>query len=608
MGNYALEIMPYGRPSFTIDLVEGVHKGLLFDRIGELSNSTQNIYSDSEYKFRIICPNIEDVQGVKFYVNDALVSTVHESGRIVFQSGRERGDRVFLDCYGYTEIDIMLRLSDGGELQFHSQYLPILVRKGALNGSVDAMAEYVYLHQEELLLVGDVKSKNTAGLSEYGHDSLEAKISLAEEIAYIYESSYGYFKTNSRFTIKKVDVVTQLEKVQYITPKTLQYTIQHPAHLRQVSGTAGIRVHNKMYHPAMTMTTQNAYSQDTVENRVVVGFIKTMLSATDTMLSDIDGLLFQIPNSDVRENEYVYSPNIIFAGTRRLLDRGKEKLVVIRDKFSQLLTLYSVAMQLNPTKVSSSPAPTAVFLSVPQYNRVFIQIRQWFNYGVYEFGRERFMFSFVKVSYLYECYLLAKFINYFKENGFSLTEVKNCAYPVSSRWKHKNTACNNTFVFNGAAHIVTLYYQPVIFDTDKSYVNGVGLYRNNTLSLRNESGSSGYGHYYVPDILIKVVSREHERYIICDAKFSTLKTVREYHITDLAYKYLFSISPISKNDIVSGLCIIYGQCEEMDLVRSVYDTQLEGGEISPFAETMPLVANVSEDAHYDRIRKLLLPH
>ncbi|MCD8354351.1 MAG: hypothetical protein LUC47_08585, partial [Clostridiales bacterium] len=248
-----------------------------------------------------------------------------------------------------------------------------------------------------------------------------------------------------------------------------------------------------------------------------------------------------------------------------------------------------------------------IFLSVPQYNRIFVQIHKWFTFGIYEFASEKYMLSLVKVSSLYENYLLVKMIAYFQSRGYLLVEDKRCVYPVKSTWQYKNTDCKNTFVFKNETNCITLYYQPVIYDSNRSDINGIQLMRNNSLPFfsGNENMNQVGGHYYSPDYVIKVENNSASRYLILDAKFSDLQNVKRYYVKDLAFKYLFSISPIQQSNTVVGLCIIYGKCKSSERTQSAYDKQLPGQAISPIAELLPLVEGISNDAHFNRLDSLM---
>lgn len=60
-------------------------------------------------------------------------------------------------------LSLTLIMDDGLERKFRSEYLSVLVRRGELNEAVKAMANYVYQHQEVLLLNGEPKPKDIAG-------------------------------------------------------------------------------------------------------------------------------------------------------------------------------------------------------------------------------------------------------------------------------------------------------------------------------------------------------------------------------------------------------------------------------------------------------------
>lgn len=603
MDQCKLTLHPYGKPSLTIKLSSSEEHKLSIEQIVE---SSESVFSDLSYKAQIDGVDTTSVQQVLFYVNGNFEQCQFSNGQIRFPANDKRGDRrIFLDCYGFVEITIVLKYVDLDDVRLHSNYLSVLVRKGTLNNSVKAMAEYIYNNQQELLFNGEAKPKNIAALKESGRKSLESQILLAEVIAVIYENSYGYFKANCRFRAKQRDIVDNFEKLQYMTPKTLQFIAQHPEQLKQVIGANGIRRGYRIYQPVKTLTIQNVYSADIYENRVIVSFLKTMVYSMNLLLKKIEFLLSKFPIEETENGGYIYSSYFIFASTQKILFDNYNNIKSLLSRFELLWGMYNKVIDVSEIDLSVAPKPSAIFHSVPQYNKIFLHIHQWFTYGIYDFSEERFMLSFIKISSLYESYVLTKIINYFKSNGLVLREQKNCAYPVLKRWKYQNINCYNTFIFGNDEQEITLYYQPVIFDTDKSFVNKIGLYRNNTISLSTDEEDERRGHYYVPDFLIKVSHGDVAKYIICDAKFSSLSTVQNYYVSNLTYKYLFSISPINENDSVAGLCIFYGQCVSECNLQSVYDRKLKGHKITPFAELHPLVEGINTDIHFERIMSSL---
>lgn len=601
--DYSLVLFPHSRPSLDVPLFYDTGELLTIE---DVSESTSAIFSDLTYTAQVEGIEVDSINQIQFYVNGDSVDCVIKNGDIYFPIKNGMGQqRIFIDCYGFVEISILIALKTGKELRLRTGYIAVLVHKGALNDSVRAMVEYVYTHQAELLLNGEAKAKDYADLKDAGRRSLESQIMLANEIASAYESNYGYFKANCRFKMSPHETVDKFEKLQQVAPATLQYITQHPEQLRQVIGIAGVRVRNCTYQPNKTLVTQNIYSTDTYENQVIVSFLKQMVLSTKELNSKIDLIIDSFPADSKSKDEYIYSGYFIFAHTKKILEEDKRVITKLTDRFQQLWNIYQHTLQTTGITLNCTPKPTAVFLSVPQYNRIFVRIHQWFTFGIYDFSQEKFMLSFIKISLLYETYLLTKFIQYFKGQGFKLTEAKPCHYPTHERWKYQNTQCNNTFIFSGSQQSITLYYQPVIFDSDMSSINQIGLYRNNTISLRTDEDAERKGHYYVPDFLIKISRECTSKYILCDAKFSTTDNALSRYFPNLAYKYLFSVSPVAENDVISGLCIINGRELSGCRITTAYDKQLEGQNITPFAEVLSLAEGIENEKHFENIRKLL---
>ena len=315
-------------------------------------------------------------------------------------------------------------------------------------------------------------------------------------------------------------------------------------------------------------------------------------------------LLEQIPTNEDYGDEYIYSAFFMFTETKKILEDGLSRIIDLRAKFARLWAMYSGALKIKPEPMVNKPRASHVFMSVPQYNRVFLHIDRWFNYGIYDFTRESYMLSFIKISSLYEGYLLVKMIAYFKSRGYELESGQKRKYPIKHSWKYKNTNCNNTFSFKNSKQRITLYYQPVIFDTDESAINGIALIRNNSIPITNGDCDTG-GHYYSPDYLIKVENNSGSKYLILDAKFSDLVCVNRYHVRDLAFKYLFSVSAIRSIDTIVGLCIIYGKCNATERIQTAYDKQLPNQKIRPIMELLPLIESVENEEHFNNLDLLI---
>lgn len=606
MTTCSLILRPYGKPPFSISLLENDGRKSNIEQI-ITKKINAYIFSDLSYEFTLSGLEMSSIREVDVYINDVYEPSIYNNGCIFFPEKCTSDRRIFMDCYGFVEITLVVYDIDGNEHQYTSEYLSVLVRKGELNDAVKAMVSYVHTNQELLLFNGGFKARSFGDLKESGYQSFSAQIILAEETASIYESNYGYFKANSRFRIDKVSKIDRFEHLQYITPATIQFISTHLEELKQVSGNFGIRIGNRVYQPEKTLSMRNIRSYDTYENRVVLGFIRKMIDSVNELYSHCDSLLQQIPTNEDYNAEYMYSSFFMFVETRKRLEKGLARLKNLRIKFARLWNMFSSIFKIQPEAMLSEPRPSHIFMSVPQYNYIFVQIHKWFRFGIYDFKKESFMLSFIKISSLYEVYLLTKMIAYFQERGYMLENTKKCVYPTKRNWKYKNTNCSNTFIFKNNYHKLTLYYQPVIFDTDESGINGIGVIRNNSIpAFTKENGDyEGGGHYYSPDYLIKVEDNLSVRYLVLDAKFSDFLCVRRYYVKESAFKYLFSMSPIRSTESIVGLGLIYGKCDESEQMQSVYDKRLPGQQIAPVVELLPLVEGVANEEHYSKLDALM---
>lgn len=168
-----------------------------------------------------------------------------------------------------------------------------------------------------------------------------------------------------------------------------------------------------------------------------------------------------------------------------------------------------------------------------------------------------------------------------------------------------DSKCCNTFHFTAEESEVVLYYQPVIYNYDSRSFNGIGVYRNSSISLGESNDRDFRGEYYVPDYLIKYVQNEKEYYIIGDAKFSSYSSVIRNYVTDLAYKYLISISPVENNIKIAGMFINYGKEMKRIPSKSVYDNKIKENPISPFFNIILISELTEETDHFTDFEKML---
>lgn len=181
MTTCSLTLQPYGKPSFTIGVSENDgRKSSIEQAITKSSDIC--VFSDLSYEFVLTCEETIAAQDVNVYINDVHEPSVYNNGRITFPGDGSSVRRIFMDCYGFVQISLIVSDNSGNKHQYTSEYLPVLVRRGELNDAVKAMVNYVYSNQEILLLNGEPKAKSPANLKEMGYQISLLRLSLLKRL------------------------------------------------------------------------------------------------------------------------------------------------------------------------------------------------------------------------------------------------------------------------------------------------------------------------------------------------------------------------------------------------------------------------------------------
>lgn len=531
------------------------------------------VYSHCRYRLAFSCrdgsgPSLQELQDAAVLINDEPVSVRwgKKGGGMQGEFIEPNDGFVFRDAFGYAELVLLVR-TGGKQRCLRSGFLAVMVRESGLNQSVQAMAEYVYERREEFLFGGQSGSRIRTGLKKYGQRNLFTLLALAREAVRVYETGYPYFKANCRFQIRKTPAVQPLERLQSIAPATIQYAVCHPEELQPAAGHTGIRHGGRNYQPRQALGLTNTVSMETYENQVLLGFLKTLLEGI-RRLRNHGGVL--LDGSRKKEDGGVlFSPWFLLAPVRKRLEDAMHPLRQLEDRLTRLLRHYERLLPIAAPKLCRVPRLTPVFRSVPEYSRIYECCRRWFQFGLYNFDEQKQLLPFLRAPDLYEVYILSRLFAVLEDDGWTADEPERREYPLPETRPENWPAVpdsGNIFGYRKDGAALTIYYQPVIYSglDPSAGANGVGLCRNTSISYRNEPDpyserDAAQGHYYLPDFLLKIRRDGRTRYIVADAKFTSLPNVKRCQLPALAYKYLFSISPIHPEDALAGLCIFCGQ-------------------------------------------------
>jgi len=506
-------------------------------------------------------PCIDDFGNVSLYYYNAEES--------VFKMLPGNQKAAFSDIWGYVQIHIRLESSDGHFDDFYTKYIEI--DNAAVNMS--DMASLVYRGFPELLAKnGILKSKTTADINQMAEVPLDLKLDLIKKIARVYDQNYNFFMTNSRSTTKQVERVDKLEKLNYVTAGALQYTVQHPEELYQVHTFNGIKIGRHVYHPRHTKTITSVISYDIYENHVIVDFLSQALNKLDGIEQTLQELLDNNKSNFLLLFEHLFS--------RDYINSKIPDIQSLKQHLVKLVRKYSSALNIKPEIMKKTPLATHIFMEIPQYREIFGCIREWYR-GVYDFEQSRFLLHCIGSSRLYESFVLTEILQYIQIKGFTI-DANKYEYDVLDDL-YSNTTFNNTFTCTNENCTITVYYQPVVYSDNRS-LNGIHLIKTR--------GGSSVG-YYTPDYIFKI-ERSHtkgEQYIICDAKFSNLETVKNQSFKNVIYKYENGIEALP-NANISNQCVVYGKYDSRDPLVVLYgETNVfkdKDNSYSPVATIIPI--------------------
>lgn len=551
----------------------------------DIPNGKEVVYNDNPYLFLL---SGDVVIPSKVYIND-------EAYDVEFCSGETDGiqfrlkdcDKPFLQSFGAIRIEVWI---DGK--QYYSKSIAVMVSDSEINNSVINMIEYIYMNCEDYLYEEHKNSSILSGIKANETISLEAKIAFLKQTLEIYKKSYQYLKTNPYCKLEKTEAVDSFDKLQSISQRTIQYITNHIDELSVVNYDTGIRYNNQYYQPNRVLVERNIYSYDVYENRIIVGFLKTLVSEITVTIKSLLEKTY-LKNKSSTKDGYIDSMYQIFSRSIKRINGYIESLKTLHNEYQQLYYFYTRLFNISTDAVRNVPVFTPVFRSINAYRQIYTVIHNWFSIGNYDLGKDELLLSFISTSKIYEYYCLIKMLCHIIVNtDYDLTESKHILYRVNNCY-YEDTKYNNTFIFDNGISKITLYFQPVIYDNDRAF-NGLSLFRNTSTNAQKDNNNRG--KTYNPDYIIKFEYDGIVDYLILDAKFSTPENIRLHQLQELVYKYMFSISTLKENDHKKGLYILCGKKHGNDEESIVHDlAQRIGRSVTPFADIVVMNGMKTDD-------------
>ena len=477
-----------------------------------------------------------------------------------------------MQCFGIVQIKV--RISG---IYYVSDRISIMVTDNTQYQNIIKMLDYIYDKGNDYLYENYISLENNDNNDDI---KVESKLKFIEDVIEIYEHFSEYFQNSPKTRATSGEVVGKFYKLDSVTPKTIQYIASHPEELYEVDFNTGISYGKRHFQPENTLISNTVYTSDVYENRIITGFLSTLITALENMKYD------ENEDNVYRKGNYIESTKYIY----RMHTMSKEEC---KERLETLLYRYRKMLCVDDMPVDFMPEYTDTFRLVVPYRAVYQKIYEWYQDEGHSTAKSQLLQSFISTrkttSVIYEYYCLIKMLVTIREEmNCNLAEYKTERFEYKKTGSlYQNTHCKNTFFFTGNdGSEITLYFQPVIYgDISGQRPNDIMLYRNRFASVTG----GNKGNIYTPDYLLKISRDGSSKYVIIDAKFSSMQTVESERLAELVYKYLFSVSTLEDKDSIEGLLILCGKDVPKNQLCNLHDISARMNKsVSPFSYTMNL--------------------
>lgn len=547
------------------------------------------VYAGVAYAFELSLSDEELPPGdgriiANLYLAGAIIETRQgelQDGRIVLWPAA--GASLFADAFGFASLEVELRRS-AAAIRYAAEPAAVMIPCGPASENISRMADAVlhrwktWLAPEALAEQPDPEGEKPSGprpmrtplSGASGADPLKARLSALEDAVRVYETQFAGFRRNARFALVPGSRIDAFEKLRDFRPETAAYMAQHPEELSEAPAGAGIRIGSRTFLPRRTLVTTSLKSTDVYENRVLLGFLRTLAGEAKADVKEANLLLAQFPDAHNADSGWIATSAALLQTAAEPLRRYAERASALEARLREIHLHYREAVPAHEIPVPGIPEPTPAFLSIPAYRLVFDAIVRWRRAGRFELAPAEFLFSFLKRSRLYETYMLVRLLDDFCRLGLSPKSIRRFEYRSPEAQNAPDAGdLANTFVFESPQGEAVLYSQPVVAGFGYRAENGLSLYRMTSLSTDALSGAlsevqSVRHPFYTPDFIAGVRRRLPDgslgpaRWLIADAKYSSRETVVKKMTIPLVFRYLFSIRPASAEERIDGLWLFCG--------------------------------------------------
>lgn len=456
-------------------------------------------------------------------------------------------DTIFNGCFDLACISVNIDNGYGDEKVYYSEYLRIATTKQTAK-QVEQMLYEIENNIPNFLEICFSRNMKKSGLAKNEIRSIWNTLKIVDEIIDVYESNYGYFRNHKKSVIKQEAAILDVKSMRKINQDSLIWIANNPDNLIETDNESPIKYKGKYYAPTKIKTYVSKYSYDIYENKMVIGFLKTIIDYINNQIVGFNREILElenIPNSIIIQlpNTHELTGRCVYVYYKGVLERFEEK----RDILQKLYYMYIRILECKSEGVVGLPKLTNTFKRVYHYRICYECMIKWFKMGDYTFNHLNYLFKLKTLSRIFEYYCLIKLQIAVLQNGYILKEVNKITYDIEDDIED----INNKYVFSGHGQEITLFYEPTIW---ANHVNEeINLYSTGYNFIKSK-----WNNKWSPDFVLKIVTTTNEYYYIIDAKYSKARNVNRIYLPQLVLKYSSQIASKDKffSDII-GVGAIY---------------------------------------------------
>ncbi|MCD8340069.1 MAG: hypothetical protein LUC43_07720 [Burkholderiales bacterium] len=383
----------------------------------DLEKAEQGIRSTGRYRLLLRGPEdlVKDCAKWRLSLNGKELDAVPHWNKGQRQVEIPAEERIFKDLLAFALFSLRLDPSASNQETLFAPPVKVFL-DGHSGDQIKEMSNYVTEHAQGILLNRKAPKIVFTKVEPGKAPDFSDVVDFLRDIVQTYQFDADYFRSNSRYRIKLEGRVDAMEKLRYFTAETLRFISMHPEELVPASSSTGIRYGGLSLEPVRTWIQGDKVDRNVYENQIVLGFLQTVIKHTEELIKQTN--IGNIPKEEIlAPTRLTDSADLVQRTDKEKLQEMAEALLQLNNRLRRLYNLYKEFMGADSEHITKVPEPTAVFLSIPAYNRIYNLLHRWFALREVTLEKNAFFMDAWRSSRAYEYYCLIRLIEEIKAKG-----------------------------------------------------------------------------------------------------------------------------------------------------------------------------------------------